>query len=80
MMLIVNGNLTISGDATLSGFVHANQITWTAAAAFWDGALVTSGDFTATTVANIRYDKAMLDTIRLRYGSFVRTPGGWNLL
>jgi hypothetical protein len=30
-------------------------------------------------VATVRYDKAMLDTIRLRYGSFVRVPGGWNL-
>ena len=79
MMLIVNGNLTISGNAALSGFVHANQINWSAAAATWDGAIVTSGDFTATTVASIRYDKAMLDTIRLRYGSFVRAPGGWNL-
>jgi len=30
-------------------------------------------------VATLRYDKAVLDTIRLGYGSFVRAPGGWNL-
>jgi PilX N-terminal len=79
MMLIVNGNLTISGDANIRGFAHANQINWTAPAATWDGALVSATSFTATTVATLRYDKALLDTIRLRYGSFVRAPGGWNL-
>jgi hypothetical protein len=79
MMLIVNGNLTISGDATIRGFAHANQITWSAPATTWHGALVSATSFTATTVATLRYDKAVLDTIRLRYGSFVRAPGGWNL-
>ena len=79
MMLIVNGNLTISGDANVRGFAHANQITWSAPAATWDGALVSATSFTATSVATLRYDKAVLDTIRLRYGSFVRAPGGWNL-
>ena len=79
MMLIVNGNLTVSGDATVSGFVHANQVSWTAPAATWDGAVVSATAFDATGVATVRYDKAMLDTIRLRYGSFVRVPGGWNL-
>ena len=79
MMLIVTGNLTISGDATVRGFAHANQITWSAPAATWDGALVSATSFTATSVATLRYDKALLDTIRLRYGSFVRAPGGWYL-
>jgi PilX N-terminal len=79
MMLIVNGNLTISGDANIRGFAHANQINWTAPAATWDGALVSATSFTASSVATLRYDKALLDIIRLRYGSFVRAPGGWNL-
>ena len=79
MMLIVNGNLTISGDAIIYGFAHANQITWSAPATTWHGALVSATSFTATTVATLRYDKAVLDTIRLGYGSFVRAPGGWNL-
>jgi hypothetical protein len=37
MMLIVNGNLTISGDAIIYGFAHANQITWSAPATTWVG-------------------------------------------
>ncbi len=79
MMLIVNGNLTVSGNAAVSGFAHANQIDWSAAGATWDGALVSMTSFTTTSVATLRYSRPMLDTIRLRYGSFVRAPGGWNL-
>ena len=78
-MLIVNGTLTISADIQGSGFVHANQISWTAPAATWDGAMVAMTTFNATTLATLRYDKPLLDIIRLRYGSFVRAPGGWNL-
>jgi len=79
VMLIVNGNLTISADIQARGFVHANRIDWTATTATWDGALVAMTSFDTTTVATLRYDKPMLDIIRLRYGSFVRLPGGWNL-
>ena len=81
VMLIVNGNLTISADVQATGFVHADQITWsgTTAAAFWDGAMVSRTFFNATSTATLRYHNAALDVIRLRYGSFVRMPGGWNL-
>ncbi len=79
MMLIVTRTLTVSGNANMNGFVHANQISWTATAGTWDGAMVSATSFDASGVATVRYDKAMLDTIRLRYGSFVRVPGGWNL-
>lgn len=79
VMLIVNGNLTVSADVLATGFVHAEQISWTAPAATWDGALVSRTSFAAATAATLRYNKAALDVIRLRYGSFVRVPGGWNL-
>lgn len=79
VMLIVNGNLTVSADVQATGFVHADQINWTAPAATWDGALVSRTSFDASSVATLRYNKAALDVIRLRYGSFVRVPGGSNL-
>lgn len=79
MMLIVTGTLTVSADAAVTGFAHANQIAWSAPAATWNGALVAATAFDATGIATVNYDKAALDTIRLRYGSFVRVPGGWNL-
>lgn len=79
LMLIVSGNLTISADAAVRGFVHANQINWSAPGATWDGAMVSAGAVAVTGVATVRYSKATLDIIRLRYGSFVRVPGSWNL-
>ncbi len=79
VMLIVNGDLTVSADVRATGFVHANSISWTAADASWDGALVARTSFTASSVATLRYSKPALDVIRLQYGSFVRVPGGWNL-
>ncbi len=80
MMLIVSGTLTVSANATVRGFAHANAVNLSAPALAWDGALVSATAVNVTVgVATLRYDKAMLDTIRLRYGSFVRAPGGWNL-
>lgn len=80
VMLIVNGNLSISGNVQATGFVHAEQISWSAPnTASWDGALVARTSFDASSTATLRYSKPALDIIRLRYGSFVRAPGGWNL-
>ncbi len=79
VMLLVTGTLTVSANIQATGFVHAQAISWTAAGASWDGALVTRTTFTATSTATLRYSKPALDVIRLRYGSFVRAPGGWNL-
>ena len=79
LMLVVNGTLTVSRNVIARGFVHANQIDWTAAGGTWDGAMVSATTFDATGVATLRYDKAALDIIRLRYGSLVRAPGSWNL-
>lgn len=81
LMLIVTGTLTLAADVDLTGFVHAGAVSWAAGAdaASLRGALMTPGNFTATTTATLSYDRAVLDRIQLRYGSFVRVPGSWNL-
>jgi len=81
LMLIVTGTLTVAANVQITGFVHANAVDWSAgaAAAQLRGALVSATRFTTSTVATLAYDKAVLDTIRLRYGSFVRAPSSWNL-
>ena len=82
VMLIVTGRLTISGTAVITGFVHANNIVWAAAAAGARvrGAMVAQDTFAAAGLATLDYDRAALDLISLRYGSFVRAPGSWNLI
>ena len=82
VMLIVTGRLTISGTAVITGFVHANNIVWAAGAAGARvrGAMVAQDTFAAASLATLDYDRAALDIISLRYGSFVRVPGSWNLI
>ena len=79
-LIIVTGTLTVSANATLRGFFHANRVDWNSVASV-DGALVSATSFNAAAGANATmvYNKPLLDIIRLRYGSFVRAPGGWNL-
>lgn len=82
VMLIVNGQLTISAIVAITGFVHAESIVWDAAAAgaSVSGAMVAKGSFVANGPATLAYDRPALDIISLRYGSFVRAPGSWNLI
>lgn len=79
VMLVVNGNLTVSADVRITGFVHANQIVWTSAGASVKGAMVSATNVTATSRATLAYDRRVMDMIHWRYGSFVRVPGSWNL-
>ena len=80
-MLVINGALTVTANATITGFVHANSVVWNAATATLNGAMMTPGDFTlgAGAVARMSYDKPSIDLIKYRYGSFVRAPGSWNV-
>jgi hypothetical protein len=81
-MLIVAGQLTISADVDIVGFVHADSIVWAAGAAGASvrGAMVAKDTFAAASLATLTYDRTVLDIISLRYGSFVRAPGSWNLI
>ena len=79
-MLVVNGTLTISADVSMVGFIHATNIVWSAAGASLEGAMMTPGDFTATTGGSLAYNAQVLEVIRLYYGSFVRVPGSWKQL
>jgi hypothetical protein len=82
VFLVVTGTLTISANVNIVGYVHARNVVWTggAALATFRGAMVATDDFTAQGTATLSYDAAVLDLIRLRYGSFVRVPGSWNLI
>ena len=82
VMLIVAGQLTISANVVITGFVHADSIVWAAGAAGASvrGAMVARDTFAAASLATLDYDRAVLDLISLRYGSFVRAPGSWNLI
>ena len=90
LLLIVNGVLTISANPPIVGFVYASSIVLTAAAGsattmppLLTGAMVSAGPFssatTGTSPATLVYNADVLKYISLRYGSFVRVPGSWDL-
>ncbi len=80
VMLVVTGNLTLNASLNFVGFIYANRVTWTGAAsgASVRGAMMVARDFTADASVSMIYDAAVVNTIQLNYGSFVRVPGGWN--
>lgn len=80
-MLVINGALTITANANITGFIHANSVAWNAPTATLSGAMMTPGNFTigAGGVARMSFDKPVIDLIKYRYGSFVRVPGSWNV-
>ena len=78
IMLVIAGNLTVNAATPITGFLHANNIIWNQPATV-RGALMTPGTFNAnSTDVTLIYDKNVVNTIRLYYGSFVRVPGSWN--
>lgn len=77
LMLVVNGTLTVASASTITGFLHGRSVAWTAGATV-RGAVMSSSSFTTSATTTIVYDAPALNTISLRYGSFVRVPGSWN--
>lgn len=77
LMLVVDGTLTVASTATITGFLHANAVVWTAAATV-QGAVMSASTFTTSATTTIVYNAPALTMISLRYGSFVRVPGSWN--
>jgi Tfp pilus assembly protein PilX len=81
------GNVSLAAGATVYGLVYARNsgggpgpgvavTTWSGPGKVTGAALVES-NFAGTAAPVIEFDGAVIDTLRLRSGSFVRVPGGW---
>ena len=77
-MLVVSGNVTVSGSTDLKGvlFVGGN-LNWTSANGTVSGAVIVGGGYTGSGNATIVYDRNIVQRIHKGYGSFVRIPGTW---
>ena len=64
-------------DLKLYGFLYTRAGNWTRGGEIQGAAFVESNLLAATAAQTVVYNGRVLDTLRLRAGSFVRVPGGW---
>jgi hypothetical protein len=81
VMLLVQGNLTVSANLQLFGvmYLQGNATTWTTSAGstLIQGAVVAEGDLSVQGAPTIVFNPDVLRTINLTQGSLVRIPGSW---
>jgi PilX N-terminal len=83
VMLVVQGNLTVSANLQLQGVLYlhdpsnANTWTTTAGTTLIQGAVIAEGALSIQGTPAIAFDPNVLRTINLTQGSMVRVPGSW---
>jgi len=81
MLIVANGDLTITGPLIMNGLLYARgNITWSNASgqlALVNGALMAEGSFEATGKVDLWYQANIIDILSNATGSFVRVPGSW---
>ena len=81
VMLLVQGNLTVSANLQLFGvlYLQGDAATWTtnAGTTLVQGAVVAEGDLSVQGAPTIVFNPGVLQTINLTQGSLVRIPGSW---
>lgn len=81
VMLLLQGNLTVSANLQLFGvmYLQGDTTTWTTSAGstLIQGAVVAEGDLSVQGAPTIVFNPDVLRTINLTQGSLVRIPGSW---
>jgi hypothetical protein len=80
LILIVDGNVRLSGNAQFHGLVYSSAATWDDAGsgnALVRGAAIAQGDFKGTGASRYVYDPAILQRLSLTRGTFAKVPGSW---
>jgi len=79
VVLIINGNLSVSGNVMIYGAIYiANNFTNNGAGTVQvNGAMIVEGTTTATGTPDVTYNPTIFDNINEKLGSFVKVPGSW---
>lgn len=81
VILIVDGNLQITGGATVYGVVYCTALTWDNTGGGTSqiiGATLAEGNFTATGDPNPTYDPSVLQNLQNNLGVFAKIAGSWS--
>ncbi|MDY0745843.1 PilX N-terminal domain-containing pilus assembly protein [Paucibacter sp. R3-3] len=81
VVIVVNGNVTISGTTTINGVLYAKgdiNVSTGSSQAIVNGAVIGGGNLTITGGRlDINYQSTIINAISNGVGSFVRVPGSW---
>ena len=76
-VVITTGNLIVPvGGVRVFGLIYARSGSWTGGGEI-QGAAIAEGNLAVTAGQTVVFNGNVLETLRLRAGSFVRVPGGW---
>ena len=76
-VIITTGNLIVPvGGVRVFGLIYARSGSWTGGGEI-QGAAIAEGNLAVTAGQTVVFNGNVLETLRLRAGSFVRVPGGW---
>lgn len=76
-VIVATGNLIVpAAGVRVFGLIYTRSGGWTGGGEI-HGAAITEGNLAATAAQTVVFNGGVLDTLRLRAGSFVRVPGGW---
>lgn len=78
VMLVVNGDLTIQGNAVLYGYVYATGSITTAGNSIIRGAMVSGGNTVDSGNFNLTYNPTILTKVQQLSGQYGKVPNSWN--
>lgn len=74
--IVATGNLIFTAPGRIYGFVYTRSGNWTGSGEV-QGAAFSEANLAATAAPTVVFNGAVIDSLRLRAGSFVRVPGSW---
>jgi Tfp pilus assembly protein PilX len=80
VLVVTDGNVTMSGDLRVFGVFYSTSITWDntgGGGALLQGAAISEGNYTGNGTPDYYYDPRVLARLRYDLSSFVRVPGSW---
>lgn len=77
VIIIVNGNLNLSGAATVNGFIYATGNMNMSGTIQLNGSFATAGNFNGSGNVNVNYDTTVINSINSRWASYGVVAGSW---
>jgi hypothetical protein len=82
LLLVVDGSAHLAGGVQLQGLLYAREIQWQTGPGpgpgLVRGALISEGGYGGTGAPDLVWDRAVLDMLRGRWGTWAPVPGGWS--